>query len=85
MQEAQAGDAIKPFHHLWMERVVKIEQNGAIARESIREQHLARAEFVLSVVRPETVLADRRRGDNGSVSVAIPREIDPPPCSTPKS
>jgi hypothetical protein len=31
---------------------------------------------VLSVVRPETVLADRRRGDNGSVPVAIPREVD---------
>jgi hypothetical protein len=59
-----------------MERVVQIEQNGAIAREAIREQHLACAELVLGVVRPDALFADGRRGDDGAVPVAVRRQVE---------
>ncbi|HKU17302.1 MAG TPA: hypothetical protein VJQ52_23110 [Steroidobacteraceae bacterium] len=76
VQKAQAGDAVEPFHDLRMQRVAKIEQNRTIAREPICEQHPARAELVLGVVRPQALLADRQRGDDGAVPVAIRCEID---------
>ena len=76
VHKAQAGDAIESCHHLGMERVVKIEYKGAIARESICEQRLARVEFMFGVVRPEALLPDRCRGDDGSVPIAVRRKID---------
>ena len=76
VQKAQAGDAAESFHHLWMQRVVKVEQKASITRESIREQHPAGAQFVLGVVRPRTFLADRCRRDDGSVPITMLREID---------
>ena len=76
VQKAQAGDATESFHHLWMQRVVKVEQKASITRESIREQHPARAQFVLGVVGPRALLADRCRCDDGSVPITMLREID---------
>lgn len=76
VQKAQARSALEPVYHRRTQRVVKIEENGAIPRESVREQRLARAELVLGVMWPDSVFADRGRGHNRSVPVAITRQID---------
>jgi len=76
VQKAQTGDAAESFHHPWMQRVVKVEQKASITRESIGEQHPARTQLVLGMVRPRAFLADRCRCDDGSVPIAMLREID---------
>ncbi len=63
-----------------MQWVVQVEQKIAIAREAICEQHLARPQLVLRVMRPGTFLAHRCRRHDSSVPVAqpvsVPREVD---------
>jgi len=55
---------------------VQIEQQVAIAGKSIGEEHPARAELVLGMMRPQCLFTNGLCGDDRSVAVALGREID---------
>ena len=76
MQEAQVTGAIEPLDHLRHPWIREVEEQVTVGGEPVREEHPACAELVLGVVRPEALLADRRRGDDGAVTIALPIEID---------
>src|SRR5258707_5087401 len=76
VKKTQASNAVEPVDHLRMQRVVEIEHQVAVGRESVGEERLARTEFVLSVMRPESFFVDGCRCNDGSVAIAVSCEID---------
>src|SRR5262245_4876722 len=76
VKKAQVRDAIEPPHDGGMERIVEIEQQIAVGRESVGEQHPARSELVFGVMGPESLFADRRRRHDGAVAISIALQID---------
>jgi hypothetical protein len=76
MQKTKVAHTVEPLDHPGMPRVVEIEEQVAVGREAVGEEHFARAEVVLRVMGPEPLLTNWRRGDDGAVAIAVPREID---------
>ena len=76
VQETQVSDAVESLDDLRPERVVQIEQQVAVAGKPIGEEHPARTELVLGVMRPQSLFTNGRGGDDRSVTVALGRKID---------
>ena len=76
MQKAQVSDTVESLDHFRAPRVVQIEQQIAVGRKAVGEEHPARAELVLGVMRPESLFIDGRRGDDRSVAIALAGQID---------
>jgi hypothetical protein len=76
VKEAQARDAVEPPDDRGMQRVAKIEQQIAVGREPVGEEHSARTELVFGVMGPESRFADRRRRHDGPVAISVGLQID---------
>ena len=55
---------------------MQIEQQVAVAGKSIGEEHPARVELVLGMMRPQPLFTNGLGSDNRSVAVALGRKID---------
>src|SRR5262249_5038305 len=76
MHKAEAADTAKPGDDFRLQRVVKIEQKVSIGWKAVREQRLRWTEFVLRVMRPEALFTDRRRRDDGPITITVLLKID---------